>query len=225
VLAESALLPLLKASFGSASAPLLPGSSADSANTSTSTSTSSGAAALKLGAADSISSSGDLAVSAAAAVNVGVVVPQITAAQGAAVGLSLTWGEGGPPASTTLPFSVLAPIVVHSVAPAAGASAGGTTVRLTGENFIAPLRCAFGANSTAAVAVAAVVVSSSSVVCATPAYPTGVAPVTVVTSDGLLAWSSLASYEFGSAAVALSAQPAVGPERGGTVVSIRYACY
>jgi IPT/TIG domain len=219
----AALLPLLRASFGSSSTPLLLNSSGDSA----STSNSSAVAALKLGsAADSFdsSTSGDLAaVSAAAAVSVGALVPQLTAAQGAAVGLSLTWGEGGPAASNTLPFSVLAPIVVHSVTPTAGASAGGTTVRLTGENFIAPLRCAFGAanSTTTAVTVAAVVVSSSSVVCVTPAYPVGVAPVTVVTGEGLQAWSSLASYEFGSTAVALSAQPAVGPERGGTVVSVR----
>jgi IPT/TIG domain len=217
----AALLPLLRASFGSASVPLLSSSSADAA----SSSSRSGTAALKLGsAADSFDSSGDLAaVSAAAAVSVGALVPQLTAAQGAAVGLSLTWGEGGPAASNTLPFSVLAPIVVHSVAPTAGASAGGTTVRLTGENFVAPLRCAFGAtnSTTAAVTVAAVVVSSSAVVCVTPAFPVGVAPVTVVTGEGLQAWSSLASCEFGSTAVALSAQPAVGPERGGTVVSVR----
>jgi IPT/TIG domain len=222
----AALLPLLSARFGSASAPLLLSSSADSASASSRSGSST--AALKLGsAADSLNSSGDLAaVSAAAAVNVGALVPQLTTAQGAAVGLSLTWGEGGPAASNTLPFSMLAPIVVHSVTPTAGASAGGTTVRLTGENFVAPLRCAFGAaNSTAAaVTVAAVVVSSSAVVCVTPPYPIGVTPVTVVTGEGLQAWSSLASYEFGSAAVALSAQPAVGPERGGTVVTVRYVC-
>ena len=125
------------------------------------------------------------------------------------VGASITAGYVAPPATASTP-------AITSVAPVSGVVAGGTSVVITGTNFVNVDSVHFGS-----VAAASYVVNSSTQITAvTPAESAGVVNVTVVTGGGI---SNSIAYTFGSTPsvpTVTAVSPTSGTNAGGTAVTI-----
>ena len=107
------------------------------------------------------------------------------------------------------------PPTLSTVAPSSGPSTGGTTVTLTGTNFLAGATVSFGT----AAATSVTVVSATQITATTPAGSAGAVNVTVTNSNGQNA--SLASAFTYVGGITLSAvSPASGPTTGGTAVTL-----
>jgi hypothetical protein len=109
------------------------------------------------------------------------------------------------------------PPTVGGVAPASGTSLGGTTVTITGTNFIAGARASFGGTQ----ATSTTVTNATTITAVTPAHTAGVVDVVVTNPDnqfGTLA----ASYTYNAAAAptVTSTSPNTGTTGGGTPVTI-----
>jgi hypothetical protein len=106
---------------------------------------------------------------------------------------------------------------VASVAPNSGPMAGGTSVTITGTNFVSGATVAFGS----APATNVTVVDSTSITAATPAHVTGVVSVTVTNPDsqsGTL--TNGFSYISTTAPTVGSVSPPLGTTLGGTSVTV-----
>lgn len=126
---------------------------------------------------------------------------------------------GGVNAANNFYSYVLTPPTVTDIGPAAGSSAGGTSVTITGTNFTGATAVTFRGVPAADVIVA----SPTTIVCTTPAGTAGAASVAVTTPSGA-ASSNLYTYVqppptvTGTSANAIS--PARGSTLGGTLVTI-----
>ena len=101
-----------------------------------------------------------------------------------------------------------------NVSPTSGTTSGGTSVTLTGTNFVSGATVSFG--GTAATNV--VVVSSTQITCTSPANAAGGVSVTVTTAGGT---SSGVSFTYTASAPTLSGlSPASGSMAGGTSVTL-----
>ncbi|MHC5018853.1 MAG: IPT/TIG domain-containing protein [Planctomycetota bacterium] len=105
---------------------------------------------------------------------------------------------------------------LSSVSPAAGPLAGGTTVTLTGTNFVAGATVTFGGNPATGVNV----VSGTQITCATPAGTIGSTNVTVTNVDTLFATLSNGYLYQGGNPTVTSVSPSSGPLGGGTFVTV-----
>jgi len=114
-------------------------------------------------------------------------------------------------------FRYLPPAMVTMAIPNYGPEQGGTVVRVYGENFVndAQLNCSFGEDSS----VPAFWVSSTVIECISPRHPLGGVSVSVVT-EGLDAYSTMATFEFQHAVQLYDLSPVSGSSAGGTVVWI-----
>ena len=110
-------------------------------------------------------------------------------------------------------YTFAPPPQVHSISPAYGPLAGGSTVTITGENLTEALSVAIGA----AQATSFTVVSDTELTAITPAGFAGPAAVTVTTPGGT---HSNDLYTYKPAPVIASASPNKGPAAGGATVSI-----
>jgi hypothetical protein len=114
-----------------------------------------------------------------------------------------------PPTTPTSPTLV-------SVSPASGPTAGGTTITLTGTNFIAGAAVNVGG----ILATGVTVVSATTITAVTPAHTAGSVTVTVTFPGGAQAIKASA-YSFVASSLTLTGvQPASGSIDGGTAVSI-----
>lgn len=104
--------------------------------------------------------------------------------------------------------------VVSSISPTGGALAGGTTVTVTGTGFLSGATLAFGSTNCSNP-----LVSSTQIVCATPAHALGSVNVTVTNTD---AQSSLLTngFTYEAAPTVTSISPSAGGLSGGTLVTI-----
>lgn len=105
------------------------------------------------------------------------------------------------------------PPVISAVVPDAGAIAGGTTVTITGTDFVSgsvvtldSLPCT-----------SQTVVSSTSITCVTPAHAVGAVALIVTNPD---AANATTTYTYQLAPTVSSVTPANGPMSGGTVVTV-----
>jgi hypothetical protein len=96
----------------------------------------------------------------------GVVNVVVTTTSGAVTGTNAFTYTGDP--------------TITLVAPATGLAAGGTAVTLTGANYVAGATVTFGAVAATSI----VVVSGTSITCATPAHAAGAVNVVVTTAYG-----------------------------------------
>ena len=117
-----------------------------------------------------------------------------------------TYTNGSAPAPT-----------VSSVSPASGPTSGGTTITLTGANFVSGATVRVG--GTAATNV--VFVSATQLTARTPAVPAGARDVRITNPDGQSATRTGAFTYASAAAPTLTAvSPASGPTAGGTVITV-----
>ncbi len=114
-------------------------------------------------------------------------------------------------------YNYLGPLpTITGVSPAAGPTAGGTFVTVTGTNFFAGATVTFGGSLATSVTVA----SAFAITCVTPSGTMGPAAVTVTNVDGQGATSG-SGYTFqGPAPTLAGVSPGAGPIAGGTAVTL-----
>jgi hypothetical protein len=101
---------------------------------------------------------------------------------------------------------------ITGVAPKQGPAAGGTTVTLTGANFVDVTGVRFGGGSASFV-----VNSSTSITAVSPAGPAGTTEIVVETPWGVSASTAKARFKY-SAPTVTQVSPGSGPLAGGNVV-------
>jgi IPT/TIG domain/Chitobiase/beta-hexosaminidase C-terminal domain len=115
----------------------------------------------------------------------------------------------------TATYTFVVPATVASVSPNTGTTSGGTSVTITGTNFVAGATVTFGSNAAANV----VVVSSTQITATTPAGSAGAVTVTV-TNPGVASGSLANGYTYVVIPTVSSISPNNGPVAGGTSVTI-----
>ena len=110
---------------------------------------------------------------------------------------------------------VTAPAVT-AVSPTSGPELGGTSVTITGTDFTGTTAVDFGSTLSPSFTVN----SDSQIVAIAPAGSPGPVDVTVTTAGGISAISNADQFTFAAAPVVTSISPAIGPDTGGTSVTI-----
>jgi hypothetical protein len=139
-----------------------------------------------------------------------------TAPPGAAgtVDVTVTTPSGSSPATPADRFTYVAPPQVKKLVPKTGSAAGGTTVTITGLNFIGVTSVKFGAIEASSFTVN----SSTTITAVTPAEPEGTVDVIVTTSTGTSEVTLADRYKF--VPTVASVTPNAGPVAGGTGVTV-----
>ncbi len=107
------------------------------------------------------------------------------------------------------------PPTVAKLSPTKGAAGGGTTVTITGANFVGATAVGFGSVGAASFKVN----SATSITAVSPAEPAGTVDVRVTTPNGTSAVSSSDHFKFGPPTVT-NLSPDAGSKAGGTKVTI-----
>ena len=111
---------------------------------------------------------------------------------------------------------------VTAVSPVAGPIAGGTSVTLTGTNFVAPATVSFGGTAGTAI----IVNNATTITVTAPAHAVGTVDITVTTPGGTSAVNAPADqYTYAAVPTVTSVSPNLGPIAGGTSVTIAGANY
>ncbi len=105
---------------------------------------------------------------------------------------------------------------VTNVAPAAGPTAGGTSVTITGTNFTGATQVQFGGTN----ATGYTVVNATTITATAPAHAAGLVDVRVTTVGGTSADTAADDYTYFPAPTVSSIGPSSGPAAGGTTVTI-----
>ena len=155
-----------------------------------------------------------------AATNITVVTANtITATSPAGSGtVDITvWSTGGSsPISPPDAFTYDAPPTVSATSPNAGPVGGGTSVTITGTNFVQGSTVSFGAQPASNISV----LSTTSISATSPASASAsVVDVTVTTPGGQSSNSQADQFAYGSPSVT-AISPSSGPLTGGTVVTV-----
>jgi hypothetical protein len=148
-------------------------------------------------------------------VNATTITATAPAGTAGTVNVVVTTAGGTSAASTADHFTYLAIPTVTKVSPAAGPTAGGTTVTITGTAFAAPATVAFGGvpatNST--------VVNASTITATSPAGG-GTVDVTVTTNGGTSAAAPADHFTYDAPPAVTAVTRDLGRTAGGTVVTI-----
>lgn len=163
---------------------------------------------------------------AARSVTAGSIAQVVSPPHGAgAVDVVVTNPDGQPSNTLSGAFTYQAPPpppapTISAVVPASGVDSGGTTVTITGANFLAGTTVDFGGTTAAVTAV-----QSGAITAVTPAHAAGAVDVRVVGSNGTA--TQTAGFTFavtppvhGPAAVLTSVAPNAGSTLGGTTLVI-----
>ena len=114
-------------------------------------------------------------------------------------------------------YTYVNPPTVTAVSPNAGPIGGGTSVTLTGTNFVAPgATVIFGATPGTGV----VVNSATSITVTAPAHVAGTVDITVTTVGGTSAVVAADQYTYVNPPTVTAVSPLAGPIAGGTVVTL-----
>jgi len=111
-------------------------------------------------------------------------------------------------------FTGPAPIL-SSISPSSGPSTGGTSVTLTGQNFVSGATVTFGGSAASSV----VVVSATQITAHTPSHSQGAVNVVVTNPDGQSA-TLTNGFAFIAAPIVTSVSPTTGLTIGGTAVTL-----
>jgi hypothetical protein len=132
------------------------------------------------------------------------------------VDVTVTSSGGTSPTSALDKFTFIPVPSVSAVNPTAGPVAGGTSVTITGTNFVTGATVAFGANPATNV----VVVNGSTITCTAPSGTAGTVDVLVTTTNGVSTASAADKFTYEAVPTVASISPAAGPLAGNTVVAI-----
>ncbi len=127
------------------------------------------------------------------------------------------WNPAGYSSAVSADVYAFGAPSVSKVAPAAGPTAGGNTVVVSGSGFVPGSTVKFGSVTLAASSVS--FVSGTELKAVVPAGSAGTVAVTVTTPAGTSAKSSADLYAFGAPSVSKVA-PAAGPTAGGNTVTV-----
>lgn len=116
-------------------------------------------------------------------------------------------------ASTGFDYTYIAAPASTAVFPAAGVTAGGDSVTITGTGFTGTTGLTFGTTP----ATSFTVISDAEVDAVTPAHIAGTVPINIITAGGT---DSSLSFSFQPSPVISSITPTAGPTTGGTAVTI-----
>ncbi len=137
------------------------------------------------------------------------------AASPGAVDVTVTTTGGTSPTSSADRYTYDATPTVAGLSPDGGPPAGGTTVTITGTNFVARATVHFGSRAGTSVTVQ----SATTLTAVAPAGSDGTVDVTVSTPGGSSATSGADQYAYGPPSVS-SVNPVTGPTTGGNTVTI-----
>jgi len=152
--------------------------------------------------------------SASFTVNNDTSITATTPAHGAGAVNVVVTTPGGSATGTNAYTYIVAPTFV-SISPAAGPSAGGQTVTITGTNFvIGATSVIIGGNAATSVSVS----SSTTLTAITPSGSAGAVNAVVTTAGGSATGTGV--YTYTVAPTFLTISPATGPSSGGTSVTI-----
>jgi hypothetical protein len=143
---------------------------------------------------------------------------QITATSPAGSGtvdVTVTAAGGTSATSSADQFSYVSAPTVTNVNPNTGPAAGGTSVTITGTNFLGATAVKFGGNTAGSFAV-----NSPTQITATSPAGSGTVDVTVTAAGGTSATSSVDQFSYVSAPTVTNVNPNTGPAAGGTSVTI-----
>lgn len=132
------------------------------------------------------------------------------------VDITVTTPYGTSATSVSDRFTYMPPPAVTGISPAAGPTAGGTSVVITGSTFGGATSVKFGAASAASFTVT----SDSQITTTSPAASAGVVDVTVTTPYGTSATSTLDRFTYVAPPAVTGVNPATGATAGGTSVVI-----
>ncbi|MEQ1751251.1 MAG: IPT/TIG domain-containing protein, partial [Prosthecobacter sp.] len=124
---------------------------------------------------------------------------------------------GGTNAANILYTYISPPPTVTAISPTSGSTAGGTSVTITGTNFIGATVVTIGGTPAANVSV----INATTITCITPSHATGTASVSVITPGGTNAANTLFTFQVPAPAPTVTAiNPSSGITGGGTSVTI-----
>ncbi|MGC9960588.1 MAG: IPT/TIG domain-containing protein [Acidimicrobiales bacterium] len=133
-----------------------------------------------------------------------------------AVDVTLTTAGGTSTPSSADMFSYDPVPTITAVSPAAGGTAGGDVVSITGTGFVPGATVSFGSAAGASVSCT----QSTSCVATSPAEPAGTVDVTATTPGGSSATSAADNFTYDTTPTVSAIAPSAGPLAGGTVVTI-----
>ena len=120
---------------------------------------------------------------------------------------------GGTGTGTGLFTYVMAPTVT-SIIPNSGPTAGGTSITITGTNFLGATAVNFGSTAASSYSV----ISNTTISAASPAQAAGAVQITVTTVGGVSL--DLVTFTYVPAPTVTGVSPSSGPTAGGTTVTI-----
>ena len=132
------------------------------------------------------------------------------------VDITVTTPNGTSALSTADKFTYESASTVTAIKPSAGPTLGGTSVILSGTNFIGASAVNFGTTPAASF----LVNSATQITAVAPAESVGQVDITVTTPSGTSATSSVDRFTFVTPPAVSGISPATGPMKGGTVVTI-----
>ncbi|VVE76123.1 autotransporter outer membrane beta-barrel domain-containing protein [Pandoraea anapnoica] len=133
------------------------------------------------------------------------------------VDITVTSPGGTSAVSGADQFTYVNAPTVSNVSPSSGPTGGGTTVAISGSNFVAgSTSVKFGATAAAGVSVT----SASSLTAVAPAGAAGTVDITVTTAAGTSATGASDWYTYVAPPTLSSASPSTGPTAGGTSVTL-----
>jgi phospholipase C len=133
-------------------------------------------------------------------------------------GCGVTLGSGTAAAASSDPPPPASPaLTLTSISPQSGSTAGGTSVNISGGNFVAGATVTFAGSAATSVSV----INATTITAVTPPHATGAANVTVTNPDGQSAsLTGAASFTFVATAQAANPAPtlsSITPQSGSTV--------
>ena len=133
------------------------------------------------------------------------------------VNVTVTTPAGTSATSASDQYTYFAVPVVSGVSPTTGPTSGGTSVTISGSNFVGASSVQFGT----AFGTGVVIVSNTQITATSPAHAAGTVDVTVITPGGTSATSPSDHFRYIAPVPTVSSvAPSAGPAAGGTSVTI-----
>ena len=159
---------------------------------------------------------GGTAATGVTVVNATTITATTPAKAAGTASVVVTTPSGSNAANTLFTYAAPVPPSVTGVSPSSGSTSGGTSVTITGTNFIGATGVTFGGTAATGVTV----VNATTITATTPAKAAGTASVVVTTPSGSNAANTLFTYAAPVPPSVTGVSPSSGSTSGGTSVTI-----